>query len=447
MSWTKDFSIALEMTIQSTTVVAEGKPQLTLDQYAQAIRSTELDVFQRHHLISYRIQFKNKIDKISKLISIHPEVVKIIEENGKMEKLSLSSIRHGVSYENKQFSSSLARCVVFSAALFGIPETIQRFERFLKLNATMDFVGFEFTFLAGLNLSEKWTIAEKLHAVPYDHFRREYLNSEAIIHYDSFMRHDPIVKGPEKPPHVAVIIQEFKWGPAIIKDSDSHQKKFTYCGNDGKVIDVALLVNLLSMIGNCPLGIIGQTERAEPWFYDLINRGFDLGLNFHNCSPIDFIRRHRDERLISSDKKIEFEQLVPLWLTFSESDGERIGLAISRLAGAMARTGSLAEEDRILDVAIALEILYVLPERVKLSERASEYLSEDSDECIRIKDAIELFYDWRVRIVHGLNREDVRGSMAEAFSGGFDIAVRTIRKHLKHGCVPWKRLRSGAGRR
>lgn len=432
--------MALETTMQLTDVVAEGKTPLALDQYAQAIRSTEQGIFQRHHLTGYRFKFRKPPDKALELVESHHEIVKLFGVHGKQEKCSLFGLSGGSSHKDQhQLFLSLVERAVLSAALFGIPKTVQRFEKMLALSAKRELVGLEFTFVAGLNLETKWTIAEGLCAVPYDNCRREYLNAGAVFDYDCLVRHDPIVKGPEKPPPVAVFMQKFKWGPAIVKGSDPDWTR--HWGNGGKWIDVASLVNLLSAIGNCPLVIIGQEGRAEPWFYELIGRGLDIGMNYFNRSPIDFIRRNRDQQFISPEKKAEFEKLVPLWLKFLElnkenSDRERIGLAISRLAGAVARTGSLAEEDKIIDVAIALEISYRSHRKDILPERVNKYLGKNPDECTGLKNAIKLLYDWRNYIVHGRNRENVQGSMTEAFSGGFDIAVRTIRTHLEKGFMP-----------
>ena len=59
---------------------------------------------------------------------------------------------------------------------------------------------------------------------------------------------------------------------------------------------------------------------------------------------------------------------------------------------------------RIVDVAIALENMYELPQRdisVTLQERASQYLGTGSASRERIKETVRRFYNSRSNIVHG----------------------------------------------
>ena len=76
-------------------------------------------------------------------------------------------------------------------------------------------------------------------------------------------------------------------------------------------------------------------------------------------------------------------------------------LAVRRLAASLSRPGGpFGEEDRILDVAIALEIFYGGKQGHELAKRAARLLGADATEQIRTYDQARRFYTVRSRIVH-----------------------------------------------
>ena len=98
-------------------------------------------------------------------------------------------------------------------------------------------------------------------------------------------------------------------------------------------------------------------------------------------------------------------------------------LAIRRLAGSFSRPGGrFGQEDRILDVAIALEMLYGGMTGHKLAQRAAALLGEIAAEQKGTYDQAKGFYDVRSRIVHGkeppslagCGRKGVRGDVRAA---------------------------------
>ena len=113
--------------------------------------------------------------------------------------------------------------------------------------------------------------------------------------------------------------------------------------------------------------------------------------------------------------------------------------AISRLAEALARSGQFAADDKVLDVAIALERIFKPDDRgigAQLQESVADLLANSSEEKTRLKEAIKHFYDVRSAIIHGAKDEKKRRLLQErpeAFQAGFDLARRSVLKLLNDG--------------
>lgn len=431
-SWAGSLGKALESAMSSAVAEAYGQPELTLDEYAFAVANADRDISQLMRSTRYSVRFRLEPNEAVRLICERPEVAAVLGDKGEADEFALQGLRSGYTKaDQREFALAIIARLVCSATLSGVPETVRRFEDVLERSAAKDLPGWEATFISGLNLEGRWDIAEGLFALPYDEYRREHLRSMAAPIFDFMLQRAGNVESSVEESPITVILQEIRWGPAVAAGFGSTE--IMYPGFGGKAVDVASLVNLLSVIGDLRLRIAGQEARAERWFYDLFGHGLDLGMNHFVRSPVELVSGEGKELL--PEHKAEFERLAPLCLTFEETDRPRIDLAVSRLAGALSRTGSLADEDRILDVAIALEILYAMPERTRLSERTGRFLGSTPDERAGIESMIDRFYESRVAIVHGLRREADRDSMTGAFSEGLDIAKRTVKALLERGSM------------
>ncbi len=137
-------------------------------------------------------------------------------------------------------------------------------------------------------------------------------------------------------------------------------------------------------------------------------------------------------------------QSIELFKQTDQGRFQRYVPAISRLAEALARDNRHASEDKILDVAIALERMYELDRwkiTRKLSTRSSWFLGGDPEERVRVMESVEEFYDLRSEIVHGNTPRPSPERYRNAFDTGFDIAARTLFKLLKEGPPSnWKEL-------
>ena len=109
---------------------------------------------------------------------------------------------------------------------------------------------------------------------------------------------------------------------------------------------------------------------------------------------------------------------------------------IARLAEALARTGRFALEDKILDVAIALERMYELDKgeiEFKLKSRAACLLESDAKRRSMVFKEIGQFYEARSAIVHKPGRKRKKIDKADAFTKGYEAARRSLMRLLEHG--------------
>ncbi len=114
----------------------------------------------------------------------------------------------------------------------------------------------------------------------------------------------------------------------------------------------------------------------------------------------------------------------------------RLAHIVVRLARALVRDGRFADQDKVLDVAIALEGMYDLPKRgvtKALGERVARYLGTDAESQDRIRENVTAFYNARSAIVHGRSGEGTPFTNGAAFMRGFDLARGSLFKMLREG--------------
>ena len=144
---------------------------------------------------------------------------------------------------------------------------------------------------------------------------------------------------------------------------------------------------------------------------------------------------------LTSEHVSDLQDLVRAWSRFGTGRRRKLDLALTRLASSIHRSrGRFWLEDRILDTAIALEVMYELesPElSYRLATRAGHLLADTTDERIDISKEMKQFYRLRSSIAHGRRQANA----GEDARRGFDLAQRTLRELLRRGDFPdWEEL-------
>lgn len=144
---------------------------------------------------------------------------------------------------------------------------------------------------------------------------------------------------------------------------------------------------------------------AEPPYCIDQSAGRLLGLGRHNGG---INKRRSAQNFDGFDEALGVKPgaLAEAMEIFESGKGEGYGKMapiISMLAEALARNGRFEDEDRIVDVARALELMYDLPGKKiarTLQNRSSRYLETDEKCQTRVKENVKEFYDARSDIVH-----------------------------------------------
>ncbi len=127
---------------------------------------------------------------------------------------------------------------------------------------------------------------------------------------------------------------------------------------------------------------------------------------------------------------------------FEERKSERyreIAPVIGRLAEALARDGQFAVEDKVLDVAIALERMFKPRDRGisrQLQKKVAGFLEGNDEVQSRVKKTVEHFYNVRSAIIHGPEDKRKKHLLQEkkkAFDAGFYLARQSLFKKLRNG--------------
>ena len=337
--------------------------------------------------------------------------------------------------------SALTDDVLRAVQESGIATASQTCEAFLNGAAETCLPGFDITVFAGLDLGERWDIAPGQYAVPYPTAQRQFARQRARFPNFSFFDLDPRVLE-----SATALVTELRWGPAIA----SANRKLT--DPDPMKIELAndraplLVVALLSVVLGRSLPVVATTFKSAPWIDDFLDREGGGGTRYDPEGRSGTINRST----VSVEDKAAVERALCDWDSFAKPERETLALAIARLSTSLSRRGSwaisnLAVDDRVLDVSIALEILYSLDSQEithKLSTRAGWYLGSGSDDRLRIRKLVTNFYGLRSDVVHGgRNRKKGRKRMSvkpkvELQGRAYDIARATVLEHLKRGCMP-----------
>ena len=115
---------------------------------------------------------------------------------------------------------------------------------------------------------------------------------------------------------------------------------------------------------------------------------------------------------------------------------QRMAPVVTRLAESLVRDGPFAVVDRVLDVGVALERMYVLDEGKisrKLRNRAARYLATDTAGQESVREIAREFYGVRSDIVHNRLHRLIPERVHAALRNVFDVARRSVFKLIREG--------------
>ena len=286
--------------------------------------------------------------------------------------------------------------------------------------------GYHIAVFYGLRLSDEVEIAENLHALPL-HKTKDILDIEVLRNVAPPSELRDAWEG------VGAIVETVPWRPVLFPPSGGPVREYDM---GSFYLDARDFLALLSVYQTTPIVSMAvfphSTHRTVPlllgaprlsgnMLVDTWARGYtSLGDPFeldHNA----------------------FEQASGLYSAPDSNRYREYGSVVSRLSEALSRSGRYAEDDRILDVAIALEQMYELDQgeiSFKLKIRAACFLKSETKDRLSVFKKVGQLYDARSGIVHRRNKEPSRASKRDAFEAGFDVARESVTKLLREGRPP-----------
>ena len=335
-------------------------------------------------------------------------------------------------------------------------QAAQLLHRYLTAGAEANLPAYEIALLHGLKLDRRFDLGSEAYLAPYEDAKATYGLPDEPAKWLNDAGRNP------RPVSTAVLVRSLRWGPGVAPppdDGDFSAKSCRACAPKVKYRfpgdyeinlanrfpdDSKVLVDLLSIVTRSPLVSHTSFVRVAEWVEE-IDPNFTCGFRNSSTYLSDAAPK---EHPFSQQDAAAFASLASRWGTYR---GRRdvIDLAIRRLAASFARVGGpFSAEDRILDVSIALEIMYGPIKHnlsYQLATRAKRLLGQGIDKRGWISARVKSFYEVRSAIVHG--KKKIKGgqrAIDKALEDGRDLACLTLAELLSRGPVrDWDKLREG----
>ena len=330
-------------------------------------------------------------------------------------------------------------------------QAAQLLHRYLTAGEDANLPAYEITLLHGLKLDRRFDLGSEAYLAPYEDAKATYGLPDEPEKWLNDAGRNP--SRSNRPVSTAVLVRGLRWGPGVAPppdDDDSSNKsrrscapKVKYCFPGDYEIDLAnrfaddnkVLVDLLSIATRSPLISHTSFVRVAKWVEE-IDPNFAFSSRSASASLPD--ASPKEHQLCQQDAAA-FVALASRWCTYR---GRRdvIDIAIRRLAASFARVGGpFSTEDRILDVSIALEIMYgPIKQKLthQLSTRAERLLGPGTDQRGWISNRVKSFYGVRSAIVHGQKKiKGGRRAIDKALEDGRDLACLTLAELLSRGPI------------
>ena len=300
-----------------------------------------------------------------------------------------------------QIKAGLMNCAMKS----DFDDSASRLQEFLTPGKKHKFTGYYISVFQGLRLDDKRELSGGMSIAPFDKIKEFIIPSllkKVVWDFDRFTKTRPL----------GVVLKPFQWKPLILPLNADLEDNTPW---DEEFSDNAeIIVDLLAIAHSAPVTtIMFLGSRVDQRIWNILgvpNPGGSLRQHA-GLSIMDYVVNTPLSMGKFSEVRNAFSQLKR-----QNNDLKRYKSIISRLSSSLLRRGKLRSEDKILDVAIALELMYELdspPLRYKLGTRASRFLETNSDKRIEIFDKVRGFYDVRSSVVRNgkgnKKKKEVRG--------------------------------------
>ena len=291
----------------------------------------------------------------------------------------------------------------------------------------------------GLTLTDKIEVADGMVLLPY----REVLR---FVDQETVEKFAPRSAGFHGWRAVGAVARPFRWRPEFRRRGRLNERLGPppppFFPDAAALLDllavshatrIAPLATLSNRIDDSAGRLLGRGTQSPGIYQSWTADGFS---GFDECPEIDSKALAEALEAFHGRKSARFERMAPI---------------VTRLSEALARNGRFANGDRVLDVAMALERMYVLDENNigrKLRSRTARLLGTDAASTKSIRDNVQELYDVRSDIVHNRLHRLTPERVHSAFVEGFDLARQSLFKLLREGAPEeWSAAKGNASPR
>ena len=317
--------------------------------------------------------------------------------------------------------------------------------RYLTLGEAGNLPATEIILFYGLTMDSRVDLGSGAFLAPYDDLKADY-GLPADPDARSFETRESS-DGFQPTADVSVLVRGMTWGPGVAPQHPAdlfgtpravdYRVRFRF-PDDYEIVldehifpsDYSILMELLSIAARSPLLSRTRFVRVAKWIEEI-----DPNFAFGAEDSGGFLSDRPPRGLpLTAEHVAVFARLSKGWRRYGGKQ-DPMHLAIHRLAASFSRPGNrFSTEDRVLDTAIALEILYGLRPpglTYKLSTRAVWLLDGSAEERKETLATVKSFYRARSSIIHGDTFKGGPDALHAALIAGRDIACRTLLELLQ----------------
>ena len=430
--WLEAFSEALAPLSDSVTAHRGGLPPLDNAGYRALARRAAGDVALRDRLSQYFTKIAADPEAAIGLVLKHPTAGGVFRGQGK-------DAATFVTMPDRGFAVKLAQFVPRAAALaaqLGVRKAASEVDRLLTMGTEGRLPGYEVVVIRGLSMDGVMELGPGTWLASCD---------KALAR--GLIREEPPEPWRDTPDYrnmqVLVMFREMTLPlclvtPRTMRNLGDPLPAATFAWRSGPVLDV--LLDLLSLATSHWIYVV-EKHSCVPALEPL-----DPGFGPHSKSL-----RHPEQqwkvKALEPAEVAEARRLCQAWSTFAGTGRDRLELSLGRLVSSERRwLGRFRHEDRLLDIAVALEVLFGLEGGElthKLSVRAAHLLGDSGEERLSVYESVQRLYRERSRIVHGgRSRRDGRHTDAEeTVEDAYRVGRAALLRILARGSFPdWKKL-------
>lgn len=388
--------------------------------------------------------------------SVPHEVTSVLHEHPVLERVWSKSGSHDAFHWEGAFGGSHCDLTSFvgnlakSSVKLGGERVATMLHRFLVAGEHTRLHAHEITVLHGLIVGERIDLGSGAYLAPYEEGRSRFGLPDEPERLGEMSKH---LGRFNRSPSRAVLVRPVAWGPGIAPcdcptgKNRSPNLKYRFPGRysidswERFFSDQAVLIDLLSVATRSKLVSCINFHVFPSWM-----RALDPNFQFQNPrSGYSMFDVWPEDRHLSKETAARFVELAHGWFSYPDTKRRVIELVIRRIVASFGpAAGKFGIEERILDVAIALEIMYGPFDggeiSHKLRTRAAWLLGASPGDRISVAEDMKAFYNARSSVVHGSTNAD-REKLQRAFPIGRELARSTLTALLVKGPIAdWDRL-------